>query len=80
MHPDRGLVRKYRRSDGLSMIPDSPNTFTCQSNNTKKCSKGPRLLGPVTWNPDRYKYGASTVMVYEGHINKNTTICIPTEE
>ena len=31
MHPDREIVCLYRRSDGLSMRPDGPNTLTCQS-------------------------------------------------
>ena len=31
MHPDRGIVRTYRQTDGLSTIPDDQNTLTHQS-------------------------------------------------
>ena len=31
MHPDRGIVRMYIRSDGLSTIPYDQNTLTHQS-------------------------------------------------
>ena len=50
MHPERGIVRTYRQSDGLSMITDDQNTLTRQSPNTNDAPRDP-LLGPVTWNP-----------------------------
>ena len=52
MHPDRGTVRTYRRSDGLSTRTNSQNTFICQSTDT---NDSPRdlLHGPITWNPPR---------------------------
>ena len=41
MHPYRGLVCTYRRSNGLSTIPDKPNTFTCQSAGRNNTPQGP---------------------------------------
>ena len=49
MHPDRGIVRTYRRSDSLSTRPDDHNTLTCQSSNTNDAPRE-KLLVPVTWN------------------------------
>ena len=31
MHPDRGVVRTYIRSESLATIPDGPNTLPLQS-------------------------------------------------
>ena len=50
MHPDRGTVRTYRRSDSLSMRPDDPNTPTRQSNVTNDAPKYP-IHGPIAWDP-----------------------------
>ena len=47
VHPDRGIVRTYRHSDGLSTIPYDPNTLTPQSAVTNDAPRDP-LLGPVT--------------------------------
>ena len=47
MHPERGIVRTYRRLDGLSTRPDDQNTLTCQSADTNYAPRGP-LHGPVT--------------------------------
>ena len=52
MHPDRGIVRTYIWSDGLSTRPDNQNTFTRQSADTNNAPRDP-LHGPVTWNPAR---------------------------
>ena len=52
MHPDRGILHTYRRSDGLSTRPDNHNTFTRQSADTNEFPRDP-LHGPVTWNPAR---------------------------
>ena len=41
MHPDRGIVLTYRRSDGLSTIPNDHNTLTCQSSNTNDTPRDP---------------------------------------
>ena len=47
MHPYRGILCTYRRSDGLSTIPEYHNTLTIQSSDT---NNDPRdlLHGPVT--------------------------------
>ena len=47
MHPDRVIVRMYRRSDGLSTRPDYQNTLTHQSADTNDAPRDP-LTGPVT--------------------------------
>ena len=46
MHPDRGIARTYRRSDGLSKRPDDHNTLTRQSADTNDAPKDP-LHGPI---------------------------------
>ena len=46
MNPDRGIVRTYRRSDGLSMRPDDHNTLTFQSVNKNGAPREP-LYGLV---------------------------------
>ena len=50
MHPDRGIARTYRRSDGLSKRPDDQNTLTRQSADTNDAPRDP-YHGPVKWNP-----------------------------
>ena len=47
MHPDRGIVRMYRRSDGLYTIPGDHNTLTCQSADTNNAPRDP-LHSPIT--------------------------------
>ena len=47
MHPDRLIVRMYRRSDVLLTRPDNQNTLTCQSADTYDSPRDP-LHGPVT--------------------------------
>ena len=49
MHPDRGIVHTYIRSDGLSTIPDDQNTLTRQSVDKNDTPRYP-LLVPVTHN------------------------------
>ena len=49
MHPERGIVRTDRQSDGISTIPDDPYTFTRQFSNTKNAPRD-LLHRPVT-NP-----------------------------
>ena len=41
MQPDRGIVRTYRRSDGLSTIQYEKNTLTCQSADMNNASRDP---------------------------------------
>ena len=48
MHLDRGIVRTYRRSDGLSMRPNDQNTLNCQSADTKDALRDP-LHDPVIY-------------------------------
>ena len=50
MYQYRGIVSIYRQSDGLSMIPDDPNTLTIQSDDTNNAPREP-LHGRITWNP-----------------------------
>ena len=50
MHPDRGIVRTYKRSVIISPRPDVKKTLTCQSANTNNAPRDP-LHGPVKWNP-----------------------------
>ena len=45
MHPNIGMVRMEIRSDGLSMIPDNPNTPTCQSNEVQMTPPDIRFTG-----------------------------------
>ena len=52
MHIDRGIVRTYRRSDGLSTRTDDQNTLTRQSANKNDVPRE-SLHGPVTSNPAR---------------------------
>ena len=52
MHPDRGILRTYRRLDGISTRPDNHNTLTNQSSDTKNEPRDP-LHFPVTWNPSQ---------------------------
>ena len=52
MHPDRGIVRTYRNSYGLSTRPDNHTTLTHRSADTNDAPKDP-LHGPVTWNRAR---------------------------
>ena len=47
MYLERGIVRTYRWSDGLSTIPDNQNTLTRQYANTNDAPRDP-LHGPVT--------------------------------
>ena len=47
MHIDRGTVRRYRRSNGIYMIPDRPNNLTCQSA-VKNDAPRDHLIDPVT--------------------------------
>ena len=61
MHPDILIVCTYRRSDGLSTIPDDQNTFTRQSANTNNAPRDP-LHGPVT-NLISCGYNASSMQV-----------------
>ena len=46
MQPDRGIVRMYRRSDGLYTIPDDQNTLTRQSTDTKNPPRYPLYTAP----------------------------------
>ena len=48
MHPYRGIVHTERRSDGISMIPDGPNTLTFQSADTNDTPRD-HLPVLVTW-------------------------------
>ena len=41
MHPERGIVCKYRQSDYLSTGPDKPNTLNRQCEGTNNAPKGP---------------------------------------
>ena len=41
MHPDRGIVRTYRRSEGLSTRPDDSNTLTRQSVDANDAPRDP---------------------------------------
>ena len=50
MQTERGIVRTYRCSDGLYMIPDGTNTLTHQSAGTNDAPRG-LLYNPVT--PDK---------------------------
>ena len=59
MHPDIGIVRTYRRSDGLYTRPDKQNTLTCQSVDTNDAPRDP-LIGPVTTAPATDTLGADT--------------------
>ena len=67
MQPYIGILCMHSQSDGLSTIPDVPNTLTHQSSDT---NDSPRylLLRPVTWNPSliqsnlRYSYDTYTVL------------------
>ena len=47
MHPYRGIVHVYRRSDGLSTRPDDQNTVTHQYTDTNDTPRDP-LNGLVT--------------------------------
>ena len=47
MHPYRGIVCTYRRTDGLFTRPDYHNTLTHQSSD-KNDAPGDPLHGPVT--------------------------------
>ena len=47
MHPDRQTVLMDRQSDGLSKIPDYPNTITLQSDGMNNAPWDP-LFGLVT--------------------------------
>ena len=47
MHPDRLIVRTYRHSYGLYMIPYGQNTLTRQSDDKNDAPRYP-LHGPVT--------------------------------
>ena len=69
MHPDRGTVRTYRRSDGLYTIPDDQNTLTLQSANTNDAPKYP-LLGPVTNQKQGYECAINyTEVTHKLYIN-----------
>ena len=48
MHPDRVIVCTYRRSDGVSKIPDDQNTLTSQSADTFNPLRDPLIHVPVT--------------------------------
>ena len=50
--PDRGIVRTYRRSDGISIRPDGQNTLTRQSADTNNAPRYPPHV-PITWSPAR---------------------------
>ena len=52
MYLDRGIVSTYRRSDGLSTIPDNQNILIHQSADTNNAPRDPPHC-PVTWNPAR---------------------------
>ena len=47
MHPDREIVRTYRRSYGLSTVPDDHNTLTHQSADTNDAPKEPLSSAPL---------------------------------
>ena len=47
MHLHRGILRMYRQSYGLSMVPDDQNTLTCQSADKNDSPRDP-LLFPIT--------------------------------
>ena len=47
MHLDRGIVEKYKRSDGLSKILDNQNTLTWKSADTNDAPRD-TLHGPIT--------------------------------
>ena len=55
MHPDRGIVRTYRQSDGLSTIPEDNNTLTHQSSDTNDTSRE-TLHDPVTSSNNRVNF------------------------
>ena len=44
MYTDRGIVYMDRRSDSLSMRPESPNAITHQSNDMNNAPRDPVLL------------------------------------
>ena len=48
MYQDRGIVCKYRLSDGLSMISDDQNTLTRQSADVNDAPREP-LHSPITY-------------------------------
>ena len=47
MHQYRGIVHKYTRSDGLSRIPDDPNTLNFQFAGTNDATRDP-FNNPIT--------------------------------
>ena len=53
MHPDRGILRRYRRLDGLSTRPDKQNTPNLQSADTNDTIRD-LLHDPIKWNPARF--------------------------
>ena len=50
MHPYRGIVHTYRRSDGLSMRSGDPNALTWQYTVIRWPQGKPAVPPPVTWN------------------------------
>ena len=50
MHPDREIVRMYRRSDGLPTRPYELNTLTLQYSGNNDAPRDP-LCGPTAWIP-----------------------------
>ena len=54
MHQYILIVCTYIWSDGISMIPNNPNTLTCQSTVTNDSPRDP-LHGPVTWRWSNFK-------------------------
>ena len=53
MHPDRGIVRTFIRSDGLYTRPEDQNTLTHQPSDTKYAPED-LPLGPVTQKPAHF--------------------------
>ena len=54
MHPDRGIIRTYIKSYGLSTIPDNRNTLTRKSINTNDAPSEP-LRDHVTYEANKTK-------------------------
>ena len=46
MHLDRGIVRTYRWSDGISTRQDNHNNLNCQSSDTKDALRD-SIIGPI---------------------------------
>ena len=78
MHPDRGIVRMDRRSDGIYTRPNVPKTLTHQYSGTDNAPRDKLFKDPLNEILTRNGLSLCNVYVYGPGISSNVTITAST--